>query len=112
MEAFEKKFKDKTTLKWENRGAAPKPGKYVFLEKSYEPDSSENEEGEEDDAQPGPTDKKADRSRSASPVKCSLAAPVKSLMELIFNQEHMDSVMAVSSFVGDGTSQGLTLHRT
>ncbi|KJX93203.1 poly polymerase 2 adp-ribosyltransferase 2 like protein [Zymoseptoria brevis] len=90
MKEFEKKFKDKAALTWANRGAAPKPGKYVFLEKDYQ----ESEEDEEPEELAGPSTQKAGRSRSSSPVKSKLNPRVASLLELIFNQEHMDSVMA------------------
>ncbi|SMY29729.1 unnamed protein product [Zymoseptoria tritici ST99CH_1A5] len=88
---FNKKFKDKTLLTWDERMGAPKPGKYVFLEKAYE---KEDESEEEDQDQADSSHSKTARSRSASPVRCTLPVPVKSLMELIFNEEHMDSVMA------------------
>jgi poly [ADP-ribose] polymerase len=82
---FQKKFKDKSGLAWEHRGDPAKNGKYVFLERSYEPDTDEEEANgnDGDDDATGP----ADRSRSASPAKCTLAPSVKSLMELIFNQQ-------------------------
>ncbi|EGP82505.1 uncharacterized protein MYCGRDRAFT_51199 [Zymoseptoria tritici IPO323] len=91
MKEFEKKFKDKAALTWSNRAGAPKPGKYVFLEKSYLPSDDEDE----DEDQAGLADVKPGRSRSTSPYnKCTLAPEVAELMKLIFNREHMDSVMA------------------
>lgn len=82
---FDKKFKDKTGLKWDDRGSDPKPKKYVFVEKSYEADSDEDE---------APTQSKDAKVVSrASPPKCTLVPSVKSLMELIFNQEYIEQSM-------------------
>lgn len=85
---FDKKFKDKTGLKWDDRGSDPKPKKYVFVEKSYEPDS------DEDEAPAKAKGSKAPNGVSrASPPKCTLEPPVKSLMELIFNQQYFEQAM-------------------
>ena len=92
LKHFDSKFKSKSGLSWANRGSDPQPGKYVFVERSYEPDSEGEED--EDDAAAGAGDDKRSRSRSTSPAKCTLQAPVKSLMELIFNQQHMADTMA------------------
>jgi poly [ADP-ribose] polymerase 2/3/4 len=86
LKHFDKKFKDKSGLKWQDRGENPKSGKYVFVERSYEPDSEEDEDA--------PAKAGASRARSTSPPKCTLAAPVKSLMELIFNQQYIEQAMA------------------
>lgn len=89
MKNFEKKFKDKSGLKWADRGEKPKPGKYVFVERSYEPDSDE-EDDDEDSTKAG-----ASRERSTySPPKCTLEPQVKALMELIFNQQYFEATMA------------------
>ncbi|KAK3616013.1 hypothetical protein LTR56_026248 [Elasticomyces elasticus] len=71
MSEYEKKFKDKAGLRWEDRGLPPKSGKYVFLERSYE-------------AEEKPRKADSTRGRSKSPPKCTLDQPVRSLMELIF----------------------------
>lgn len=87
LKNFDKKFKDKSGLKWADRGEEPKPSKYVFIERSYEPDS----EDEDDSAT------KAGASRSTDdykPPECTLPPPVKSLMELIFNQQYFEATMA------------------
>lgn len=84
MAEFEKKFKDKAGLAWSDRLSKPKAGKYVFLEKSYEPDS----EDEQAQAKPG-----ASRARSKSPPKCTLDPSVRSLMELIFDQQYFAAAM-------------------
>ncbi|KAI5359132.1 putative poly(ADP-ribose) polymerase, regulatory domain, WGR domain, WGR domain superfamily [Septoria linicola] len=90
LKHFDKKFKDKSGLSWDDRSSKPKSGKYVFIERNYEPESSDVEEEEE---QPDPK-VQGSRSRSASPAKCSLEPPVKSLMELIFNQQYIEETMA------------------
>ncbi|EME48380.1 hypothetical protein DOTSEDRAFT_67440, partial [Dothistroma septosporum NZE10] len=88
---FEKKFKDKSGLSWSDRAAPAKSGKYVFLERNYEPESDmEPDDGPDEAVQKG----SGNRSRSASPAKCTLQAPVKSLMELIFNIDYIAETMA------------------
>ncbi|KAK4634016.1 Poly [ADP-ribose] polymerase 2 [Fulvia fulva] len=92
---FEKKFKDKSGLNWNDRNSAPKSGKYVFLERNYEPESDvDREDTPNDDKQQG----NGSRSRSASPAKCTLQTPVKSLMELIFNADYIAETMADMSY--------------
>lgn len=82
---FDKKFKDKTGLKWDDRGSDSKPKKYVFVEKSYEPDSDEDEKPVKKQATAGPS--------RMSPPKCTLQPQVKSLMEMIFNQQYIEQAM-------------------
>ncbi|KAI0136364.1 poly polymerase [Xylariales sp. AK1849] len=81
---FNKKFKDKSGLSWEDRTAPPKAKKYTFVERSYAPDSDDEDEDTkniktEDDA-PSPESK--------------LAQPVQELIELIFNQEYFANTMS------------------
>ncbi|KAK5160902.1 hypothetical protein LTR16_012321, partial [Cryomyces antarcticus] len=40
---FEKKFKDKSGLKWTDRLDPPVKGHYTFIERSYEPDPAADE---------------------------------------------------------------------
>jgi poly [ADP-ribose] polymerase len=85
---FEKKFKDKSGLKWDDRGEKPKPKKYVFVERSYLADD------DEPPAQSGASpDGDDDDSVKYTPPKCTLAPPIQSLMELIFNQQHFANTM-------------------
>ncbi|KAG8669494.1 hypothetical protein FPOAC2_08823 [Fusarium poae] len=88
VKVFQKKFKDKSGLSWNDRGADPKPGKYAFVERSYNPDSDsededdkavKKEDGEDEDNAPEP--------------ECKLEKPVKELMELIFNQQYFQQAM-------------------
>lgn len=82
---FDKKFREKTGLKWDDRGSKPKSGKYMFLEKSYEEDSDEEEKLVKS--------KTANAASRASPPKCTLQPPVKSLMEMIFNEQYFEQAM-------------------
>jgi poly [ADP-ribose] polymerase len=41
---YEKKFKDKSGLSWDNRGDDPRKGKYAYVERSYEPDTEDEED--------------------------------------------------------------------
>lgn len=93
MQRFQAKFKDKSGLKWEDRGEKPKPKKYVFVERSYEPDSEE-EDDDEGGAKAGASRERSDY----SPPKCTLSTPVKSLMELIFNQDYFQATMAALNY--------------
>lgn len=90
IKQYDKKFKDKTGLKWEDRGNDPKPGKYVFVERSYVSDSDDDDDHDEKpQAEAG-----ASRERDGySPPKCTLESPVRSLMELIFNQQYFAATM-------------------
>ena len=91
LQQFDKKFKDKSGLKWENRSEQPKAKKYVFVERSYEPDDEVEEDEDQKSTKPG-------ASRESSPPKCTLASPVKSLMELVFNQQYFEATMAALNY--------------
>lgn len=88
---FEKKFKDKSGLTWANRGDEPKAKKYAYVERSYNPDSDEEDEAvdAEDDA-----DAKNGSSSKVPVAECTLEPPVQNLMKLIFNQSYFDATMA------------------
>lgn len=101
-------LQDKSGLGWASRGATPVAKKYTFLERSYEPDSSEDEEDGEEEQ----TERKSDRSRSSSPAKCTLAPALKSLMELVFNQQYIDSTMADMNYDAMKMPLGKLSHST
>lgn len=85
---FEKKFREKSGLSWANRMDDPKSGKYVFLEKSYQPDSDSEEDVK-------PSDGKGD-SKGATrqgPPPCTLEPEVQKLMQLIFNERYFAAAM-------------------
>jgi poly [ADP-ribose] polymerase len=88
MNNFEKKFKDKTGLKWADRTDEPKPKKYVFVERSYEPESDD-----EPDVKPK-SEVDGGEKIKVEPPECKLEKPIASLMELIFNQAHIANTMA------------------
>ncbi|PSN74498.1 PARP-domain-containing protein [Corynespora cassiicola Philippines] len=85
---FEKKFKDKSGLKWSNRGVNPKPGKYAYVEKSYNPDSEDEEPEAENEVE------EASKAVSRQSVKCTLDDKTRRLIELIFNQQYFADTMA------------------
>jgi poly [ADP-ribose] polymerase 2/3/4 len=82
--AFEKKFRDKSSLPWTNRLDPPKDGKYTFLEMDYEDDEGDDKvvkkekEEEKEDA----------KLKEIPPVESTLPEPVQQLVALIFNQEY------------------------
>ncbi|KAI3316532.1 PARP-domain-containing protein [Xylariaceae sp. AK1471] len=79
-EEYSKKFKGKTGLEWENRGDEPKAKKYTYVERAYE------DEGEDD----GVSD---EGYGSGGSVKSELPISTQRLMELIFNENHFNSVL-------------------
>jgi poly [ADP-ribose] polymerase 2/3/4 len=81
LKEFEKKFKDKSGLSWNDRSAEPKPKKYTFLEKSYESDD-EDADGEHQKGQ-----EEGEKAKSELPIQ------TQRLMELIFNENHFNSVL-------------------
>lgn len=86
LREFESKFKTKTGLSWADRGNPPKSGKYAFIERSYEPDS---EEDDNDD-----TDTKAVKEEPEDEPISKLPKATQELMELIFNQQYFAATMA------------------
>ncbi|KAJ2986872.1 hypothetical protein NUW58_g4176 [Xylaria curta] len=85
LKQFNDKFKSKSGLSWDNRGDQPRPNKYAFIEKSYEPDS----EDENDDADQAKTEVKEEEEPESK-----LSKPIQDLMKLIFNQEYFTNAMS------------------
>lgn len=83
LKEYEKKFKDKSGHKWEDRGEPAKKGKYTFIEKNYEDDSDEDESVKKEDH-----DNEEDKK-----IESKLPKPTQRLVELIFNQNHFNSVL-------------------
>lgn len=83
---YSKKFKDKSGLAWDDRHQPGKPKKYVFIERSYEPDTN----SEDEDALPGAGPRRGSKQNTASSEgpKSELELPVQQLMELIFSQRY------------------------
>ncbi|KAF4453009.1 poly ADP-ribose polymerase [Fusarium austroafricanum] len=91
IKQFQKKFKDKSGLAWDNRGDNPKPGKYAFVERSYNPDSDDDDDDEDD--KKAVKKEEGEEEDEAPPPKCTLEKPVQELMELIFNQQYFQQAM-------------------
>ncbi|KAF2279988.1 PARP-domain-containing protein [Westerdykella ornata] len=89
---FHKKFQSKSGLKWEARGEKPKPGKYAYIERSYNPDSDDDE----DSAKPA-----SNAPAKRDQVQCTLAIPVQNLMALIFNQQYFAQTMSALNYDAD-----------
>lgn len=88
---FEKKFKDKTGHKWADRLNDPKPGKYAYLERSYDDtnDEDEREDGAGDDGAAGHDEGKG----STAATESTLDPATQDLMRLIFNQDLFNEAM-------------------
>ncbi|KAK3356497.1 poly-ribose polymerase-like protein [Lasiosphaeria hispida] len=87
---FEKKFKDKSGLTWNQRGENPKPGKYAFVERNYSVESENEEEAEDTKGK-----KKSD---GWVPPKSTLHGEVQKLMGLIFNQQFFAATMSALNY--------------
>lgn len=87
---FEKKFKDKSGLKWADRRNDPKPGKYAFIERSYVSDSDDDDD--DDDAKVNGV-KDEPKDEVAMP-ESTLHPATQELMGLIFNQQYFDATMS------------------
>lgn len=89
---FNKKFRDKSGIAWERRSDDPRPGKYAYVERSYQPDSDDDEDdADEDDAK---AEFKTEEVEDTKVPECTLAPPVQSLMELIFNRQFFAATMS------------------
>jgi poly [ADP-ribose] polymerase len=93
MNDFQVKFKDKTGHEWENRTKPAKKGKYTYLERSYEDDSSD----EGDERLPVASKRKVSKDSIGAGdllAESKLPGPVQRLMGLIFNRGYFDQTMA------------------
>ena len=98
MRDFSKKFKDKTGNTWDDRHNPPKSGKYTFVERSYEPDSSSDDE----DRLEGAGSRRGSKQSIASDgVPSKLELRVQQLMQLIFNAQYFKEVMADMNYDAD-----------
>lgn len=86
LKEYEKKFKDKSGHKWEDRGEPAKKGKYTFIERSYEDDDDEPTKAENGV-------KKEEDDDDVAAVESKLPRQTQRLVELIFNQNHFNSVL-------------------
>ncbi|KAI0970102.1 poly polymerase catalytic domain-containing protein [Xylaria arbuscula] len=85
LKQFNDKFKSKSGLTWDSRGDPQKPGKYAFIEKSYEPDSEDDDNVNAVNAEGG---------EGGEEPESELSKPVQALMQLIFNQEYFSNAMS------------------
>ncbi|KAI0020253.1 PARP-domain-containing protein [Xylariomycetidae sp. FL0641] len=81
-EEYNQKFKSKTGLNWEHRMDDAKPKKYTYVERAY--DDDEGDAKDESDEGYG---------SSSSNGSSKLDMPTQRLMELIFNENHFNSVL-------------------
>ncbi|KAH9887772.1 poly polymerase catalytic domain-containing protein [Xylariomycetidae sp. FL2044] len=93
LREFDSKFKGKSGLSWDNRGDLPKPNKYAFIERSYEPDS-DGDDDENDDEADGKKAIKIEDDENKSEPESKLSKPVQDLMKLIFNKDYFAATMA------------------
>jgi len=91
---FEKKFKDKSTLTWAKRLDPPKPGKYTFIERSYE-DSDDEDDAK--DGSSGDKDEEEEEDDWEEP-ESQLDPELQNLMAMIFNQKFMQATMAALNY--------------
>lgn len=94
MNIFQKKFKEKSGLTWDERAENPRPGKYVFVERNYEQESDIDAEDDHDGA---PGSSKSDR-EERKPPPCTLLPEVQDLMQLIFNQQYFAATMSAMNY--------------
>lgn len=111
---FEKKFRDKSGLSWNNRLDPPVRGKYTFIERNYEDDSSSEDE---DDGKAKSKKKKSGEAQKEDeeeqkPVESTLAKPVQNLIAFIFNQQYFLSTMAQMSYDANKLPLGKLSKRT
>ncbi|KAL8850724.1 MAG: hypothetical protein Q9221_004372 [Calogaya cf. arnoldii] len=85
LKEFDKKFKDKSGHKWEDRGKPAKKGKYTFIERSYEDDS--------EDEKPATKEENGVKKEEEEKTQSKLPVQTQRLIELIFNQNHFNAVL-------------------
>lgn len=81
-------------MAWDNRGDNPKPGKYAFVERSYNPDSEDEDDADDADGK----GVKKEEEEEFKIADCTLQPEVKSLMELIFNQQYFQATMTALNY--------------
>lgn len=100
MRCFERKFKDKTGLQWEDRLDPPKAGKYTFIERNYEEANDEDESVKKESTEDKPG------------VESKLSKPLQNLMSFIFNPEHFQNTMTSMSYDAQKLPLGKLSDRT
>jgi poly [ADP-ribose] polymerase len=103
MREFDKKFRDKSGLPWTQRFEAAKTKKYVFLERDYEPDASQDAAKD--------TSPKED-SEEFEMEESTLLDPIQRLMEMIFNKGFMYDTMQALDYDAEKLPLGKLSKRT
>lgn len=85
---FDKKFYSKSGLTWSGRYGNPRPGKYTFVEKSYDEDSDDEHSNNEET-----TAIKVEESETLEAPQSKLDPAVQELLELIFNKKYFAATM-------------------
>lgn len=85
LKEYNKKFKDKSGHKWDERSEPAKKGKYTFLERSYEDDDDDHATNEKV--------KNEDEADDQPEAESKLPRQTQRLIELIFNQNHFNAVL-------------------
>ncbi|MCJ1473966.1 hypothetical protein MMC13_002622 [Lambiella insularis] len=114
LSQYEKKFKDKSGHKWIDRLNPPKKGRYTFIERNYESDTSEDER-DELSGHGSRRDSKNSIGSEGSKRKMpesALPLPVQGLMEFIFNQVYFTNTMAAMSYDANKLPLGKLSKRT
>ncbi|OQE36958.1 hypothetical protein PENCOP_c011G01823 [Penicillium coprophilum] len=104
MQQYEKKFKDKSGLKWENRLDTPKYGKYTFLERNYEED--------DEDEEPVKVEKTIKGEEDVPMVQSALSKGLQDLMSFIFNRQNVLDTLAAMSYDANKLPLGKLSDRT
>ncbi|RPB10578.1 PARP-domain-containing protein [Morchella conica CCBAS932] len=105
IKKFETRFKEKTGLKWQDRYDAPKIGKYTLIEKNYM-------DSEDEDRTDGKGKKEDDNSGKKLVLHSTLSPGLQSLMNLIFNSQHMASSMEAMRYNANKLPLGKLSKRT
>lgn len=113
---FARKFKDKSGYSWEDRFGAPKKGKYTFIERNYEDDSDEENEGSRSgkngDSGKGSSANAKEDDKDKKQLTSKLPERVQHLMELIFNQAYFNSSMQEMEYDANKLPLGKLSKRT
>ncbi|KAJ5209988.1 hypothetical protein N7491_009799 [Penicillium cf. griseofulvum] len=104
IQQYERKFKDKSGLKWNNRLDTPKNGKYTFLERNYEDDDEEEE--------PVKKEKTIKEEDDEPPAQSALSKGLQNLMAFIFNRQNVLDTLAAMSYDANKLPLGKLSDRT
>jgi poly [ADP-ribose] polymerase len=113
---FDRKFKDKAGLSWTDRFGAPKKGKYTFIERNYEEDSNDEDDGgpsaNNGNRVKDPLVKIKEEEETQKPPESKLPEKVQLLMQLIFNQNFFAASMLEMDYDANKLPLGKLSKRT